>query len=79
MEKDIKNISPVTHQLKPTLTKITNHKLEFARKEEQKREEIIEKQKTEAISIKYQRAKEEISLFKQKRGIMKVILRIKQI
>lgn len=40
----------------------TNHRLEDARKEKQKREEIVEKRKAEVLTVKRLRARRGISL-----------------
>ncbi len=43
MEKSIKNVDVVTRKLGLTSTRATNQKLEVAREEKQKKEEIMEK------------------------------------
>lgn len=44
------------------MTKATNYRLEIANKESPKREEIVKRQKTEAIATKRQRIRKRISL-----------------
>ena len=61
MEKDIRNADVVTCKLRPALIKITNHKLEIAREERQKRDKMMERQKIETIVVRQQRAKRRIS------------------
>lgn len=48
------------------LTRTTNQRLEFVRKERQKREKIVEKQKTEAMAAKRWRIERGISLSNKK-------------
>lgn len=67
IDKVIKNIDVVTHKLRSALTRVTNYRLKVISAEKQKREEIIEKQKTKAIATKHQRAKEQINLFSNKK------------
>ena len=43
MEKSIRNADVVTRKLGPTLIKTTNHRLEIAREEKQKRDKIVER------------------------------------
>lgn len=62
IEKGIKNTNAIIRKLELALTKITNHRLEVAREEKQKKEEIIKKQRTKAIVAKRQRIRKEISL-----------------
>lgn len=50
------------------MTKATNYSLEVAKEEEQKREEMLEKRRTEAIATKCQRAKGGTSLSSEKKG-----------
>ncbi len=62
MEKGIKNADAVVRKFGPALTSATNQRLEVARKKRWKKEEIVERQKTEAMAAKRQRAKRGISL-----------------
>ncbi len=57
MEKDVKNVDAVVRKLRPALTRAINQKLEVAREERRKREEIGERRKTEAMAMKRQRAR----------------------
>ena len=50
------------------LIKAINKTLEIVRKEKQKREKIIEKRITKAISAKYQKARGGISFFGEKKN-----------
>ena len=49
-------------KLRPALIRATNHRLKVARKELWKREEIVKKRKTKAISTRCQRTKKRISM-----------------
>ncbi len=62
MEKDIRNSDAVTRKLGPTLTRVTNQRLEVAREERRKRQEIVKRRKTEAMVAERQRARGRISL-----------------
>ena len=62
MKKSIRNAERVARKLGPTLTRIINDRLEVAREERQKREEIMERQKAEAMVAKRRRARGGISL-----------------
>ncbi len=52
MKKDIQNEDTVTHKLRPASIRVINHRLEVIRKDKRKREEMVEKQKAEAIAAK---------------------------
>ena len=52
MEKSIRNIDIVVRKLGPALTRAPNHRLEVARDERQKRDEMVERRKTETIAIR---------------------------
>ena len=52
IEKGVQNIDAVACKLGLALTRANNHRLEIAREERQKKEEIKEKQKTEAMVAK---------------------------
>lgn len=52
MKKDKKNINVVVHKLRLVLIGVTNHRFEVARKENQKTEEMMEKQKRKAMAAK---------------------------
>ncbi len=62
IEKGINNADAITRKLGLALTRATNQRLEVAKEERRKTEEIVEKQKTEAMAAKWQRAKGGISL-----------------
>ncbi len=62
MEKGIKNVNANACKIGSALTRATNQKLDVAGKKRRKREEIVEKQKIDAMAAKRQRAREEISL-----------------
>ncbi len=61
MEKGIRNADVVARKLRPASTRATNQRLEVAREERQKREEMLEKQITEAMAAKRRRARGGIS------------------
>lgn len=63
MEKSIKNANEVIYKLGLASTKVTNNRLEIARKERQKREKMIKRRKTEAMVVKRDKARGGISLF----------------
>ncbi len=62
MEKGIRNADAVVCKLGPVSTRAANQRLEFAREERQKREEIVERRKTKAIVAKRWRARGGMSL-----------------
>ena len=66
IEKSIKNADAVARKLGPASTRATNDRLEAARKERRKREEIMERQKAEAMAAKRHRARRGISLSSEK-------------
>lgn len=68
IEKDIRSAYTVVCKLRPALTRTTNHKLKVARENKQKREEMVEKQKTNAMTIKHQRVRGRISLFSKEKN-----------
>ncbi len=57
MKKGIRNIDAVIRKLRLISTRATNQRLEITRQERRKREEIVERRKTEAMSAKRQRAR----------------------
>lgn len=65
MKKSIKNADIVAYKLEPASTKVTNYNLEVTKKERRKREEIVERQKIEAIAAECKRARGGISLFSE--------------
>lgn len=67
IERDIKNVDVVACKLELTLTRVTNYRLEITGKENQKKEEMIKKWKTEAITVKCQRVRESICLFSEEK------------
>ncbi len=62
MEKGIRNTDVLAHKLGPVLTRVSNQRLKVVKEEKQKREEMVEKRKTEAMTIKRRRARGEMSL-----------------
>ncbi len=62
IKKGIRNTDAVARKFGPASTRATNQRLEIAREEKQKREEIVEKRKTEAMATKRQRTRGGISL-----------------
>lgn len=52
IEKGIKNENAVIHKLGPVFIRANNQRLEVAKEKVQKREEMVEKQKTKAIDVK---------------------------
>ena len=66
MQKGIQNIDAVARKLEPALTRATNHRLEVVREKKQKKEEIVERRKAEAIVAKQRRNRERISLCNEK-------------
>ena len=52
MDKDIRNADAVARKLKPALTRAINYRLEVASEKRQKREKIVERQRTEAMTAK---------------------------
>lgn len=62
IKKVIKNADKVTCKLGPVLIRAINYILEVVREEKYKRKEMMEKQITEAIIVKLQRAKRGIGL-----------------
>lgn len=63
MRKDIRNANAIACKLETVLIRIINNRLEIARKERQKKEEMKEKQKAKAITIKLQGVRERMSSF----------------
>ena len=63
IHKGIENADIVVHKPGTALTKATNHRLEVARKMRQKRDEMMERRKIEAMSARRQRARRRISFF----------------
>ncbi len=79
MEKDIKNTNVVARKLGPVSIRVTNQKLEVAKEKRRKREEMVDRRKTEAMATKRQRTKKELVCSLKRRRIMRVIPEIKQI
>ena len=50
MKEDIRNADVVVRKLGPALTRATNQRLEVASKKSWKREEMVERRKTEAMT-----------------------------
>lgn len=63
MRKDIRNADAIACKLETVLIRIINNRLEVARKERQKKEEMKERQKAKAITIKLQEVREKMSSF----------------
>ena len=61
MEKDIQNANAVACKLGSALIKVINYRLKVVRKEQRKIKEIVERQKTEIMAAKCQRARGGIS------------------
>ena len=57
MEKGIRNADVLGHKLGPASTRAINNGLEVARKERQKKEEIKDRRKAEAMAVKRRRAR----------------------
>lgn len=55
------------HKLGPSLIRTTNYRLEVVTEEEQKKEEMVEKWKVEAIDAKQYKARGKISLLNKKK------------
>ena len=66
MEKGIKNADTVAHKLRLPSTRVTYNRLDAAREERQKREEMIERQKVEAMAPKRRKARGRINLSNDK-------------
>ena len=62
MEKSIQNADTVARKLGPALIRAINYRLEVAREEQQKKKEMMERQKTETMAARRQRARGKISL-----------------
>lgn len=60
IKKNIWNIDVIVHKLKPALIKAINQKLKVVRKEMQKKEKMIEKQKVEVIVTKEHKTRKKI-------------------
>ena len=57
----------VAYKLGPALIRAINHKLKVTREEQQKREEIVERQKTKTIAARCQRTRGRISLLSKEK------------
>ena len=57
MEKGIKNADAIARMLRPASTRAINNRLEVAREEKQKKEEMKERRKAEAMATKWHRAR----------------------
>ena len=62
MKKDIRNIDTIARTLRPASTKVTNDRLEVARKEKREKKEIKKRWKAEAMVAKRCRARGGMSL-----------------
>ena len=67
MEKDIKNADAITRKFGPASTRATTDRLEAAKKERRKREEMMERQKVEAMATKRRKAKGRMILSNEKK------------
>ena len=79
MKKDIQNADAVAHKLRPASIRITNHKLKVARKEQQKRKKIVERQKKKLWLQNAKELEEELICPVKRRRIMKVTKEMKWI
>ena len=68
MEKDTQNANVIACKLRPALIKVTNHRLEDAKQEQQKREKIVKRRKAKASAAKRLKARGRISLSSAKEG-----------
>lgn len=50
------------------MTKVTNYRLEVAKEERQKRDEMVDRQKTEAITVRQQKVRGGISFSSKEKG-----------
>ncbi len=62
IEKGIRTADAVAHKLGPASTRVTNQRLEVAREDRRKKEEMVERRKTEAMATKCRRTRGGISL-----------------
>lgn len=62
INKGIRNAKAIACKVGPALRKTTDHRLEVASEESQKRKQMVEKQKTASMAAKRQRVKGRISL-----------------
>ena len=60
MKKGIKNVDAVVRKLELASTRASNQRLEVIREERQKREEMLERRKTEVMATKRQRTREKL-------------------
>lgn len=67
IKKNIKNADTVACKFRPALTRVTNYRLKVAREEGQKREEMMERGKTEAMAAKCWKARGEIGFSSEKK------------
>lgn len=72
IKKSISNVDTVICKLKPILIKVTNLKLENARKKSKKKK-IREKPKIKAITVKYYKTQKRINLFNIKKNYKNII------
>lgn len=68
MEKDIRSTYAVVCKLRPALIRATNHRLKADKKNKQKREEMVEKRKTNVMTIKCERVRGRISLVNEEKN-----------
>lgn len=66
MNKSKRNADVITHKLRPASTKVTNHSLEVASKEKRKKEKMVKRWKTKAMTAKRQTTRRGISLSSEK-------------
>lgn len=66
MEKDVRNADAIARKLGLILIRANNHKLEVAKDERRKREEIVERRTTEAMATKCRRNRGGIGLSSKK-------------
>ena len=65
IKKGIQNANAVVYKLRLVSTRANNHRLEIVRREKQKREEMVERQKTKVIAVKRRRDRGGISLLSE--------------
>ena len=68
MENGVQNTDAVAHKLRLASIRVSNHKLEVAKEERRKRQEMVERQKTEVMTAKHCRDRGGISLSIEEEG-----------
>lgn len=67
MQKDIRNTNVVACKLGLALIRVTNHRLEVARRKRKKREKMVKRWKTKAMATMWCKARKKISLSGEKK------------